>query len=1379
MTKDERQASLPRKQEPRARTRRPGRDGPGTQAGPGPRRSRGKSRRESSGPRRAAAVGAALLLCASAVSVWGVPPARASHTLDQPANFSVSVTEGTAKATWDAVQGADSYAVGHSPVGQVARGDAVEATVSGTSHTFTGLKIGTIYQFSLVAVSSGGHSQSESGLRVRVIPAYETTLMAADLSSSLAGCDASVTGKTCATTSVMADNAITHGGSDHTISKLTFSTGGDVVLQFAAAMPREFLDLRLWIGDTYYDFGEATLSGGNTGSETTATWTSGQGRSDALEGAMDIRLSAAPPHGSTLTVLQVDTGVVGCGGSGTAQCDDALTNLGFLSGDIHSQRVARLDYGIDDIVVDTAKILKVDVTPAWGSTGRNNFAGWALVVDREKQFLFADATSDTDFELVWANSGLSWTANQKVHLNWHPAWPTRTGLVVDASGRANDVVVDGGGVVHVLESAGDVGGAQTLDRPIPDAYYDGAYTWPPTEAELPYAEVGDSVVAGAAVADRAVDYVHDGTPGDGFARGSTRSSSASLVAITDDSDAEPVEAFGLQPGFSDHFGSVPDGAVTQFRVYDDDARAAPANLAATRPGSGQLGLSWDDVTGGVSHWEVQHKTTAAADQAATTAGNANTGWVSQTVASGTLTATLSGLAIGVGHDVRVRGNLLHKIFEPDVRVNGAWSSVVSATPDAPPGVPRGVAAEAGNTRVSVSWAAPAAGGAASGYDVHYTSSTMAAADAAAGSDAATEWVAVTRASATALTETVTGLTNQTQYRFRVRARNAIGSSGWAERSATPEAKPEVTLAVAPSSVEEGAKVTVTVSVSRALGTALRVPLSVSGTGATPAEPDDYTAPAAVTIPAGQMSATGTIATDEDDDASDETFTVALGMLPSGSGAVRGSPAEATVTVTDPDLPTLRIAAAPGRVEEGKPVTVIVTLSDPLAADLVVPLTFSGFGSQPAEPDDYSTLASVTIPQGQLSADGTITTSTDTDTDIDRFAVAIDAAMMPELGSTVEQISRESVDAVVTICDAVVPDCDAADPPQRTTPGPPPGGGSPGGSGSGPARKPSEERDATRVAGADRYATSLDAARRTAALSDGKLAAVVLAGGRSWTDALAAGPLAASLDGAVLLSAPDGLSDDAKAFLTQAAVSEIIAVGSAEHITDAALEALADVDSDIERIGGGSPAATAAAVARRTGRPQTLGPLLGRTAVVATDAAFADALAAGPLAASGPHPILLTGADALHPDAAAYLAAHVDHVIVMGGTAAISSAVEEQIRAIPQASRSGERPMALTRIAGADRYDTAVKLARWITTSTALEGRVCFTTDLVGVATGIDPADAAASAPLLARKCAPLVLTRPDAMPTVTASYLRRAQKLLVFGGTKAITNTALRPWTHP
>ncbi len=328
-----------------------------------------------------------------------------------------------------------------------------------------------------------------------------------------------------------------------------------------------------------------------------------------------------------------------------------------------------------------------------------------------------------------------------------------------------------------------------------------------------------------------------------------------------------------------------------------------------------------------------------------------------------------------------------------------------------------------------------------------------------------------------------------------------------------------------------------------------------------------------------------------------------------------------------------------------------------------------------------------------------------------------------------------------------------------------GGGGGGGGGGGDDDEESD-RDVVRLWGADRYATSLAVAREVAGLSDGKLSVVVLADGRSWADALTAGPLASALGGAVLLSPPDGLGDDAVAFLAEAGVSEVIAVGGVDHISDEALAALAHVDADIERISGADPFATSAAVARRIGVPDALGPLLGRTVIVVSARVFADALAAGPLAASGPHPILLVGAEGLHADVAAYIAAHADHVVIMGGPAAVTVATEDQIRAMTQANRAA-RPMGVTRLGGADRYDTAVKFASWLTGS-VLEAYACFKRDTVGLATGTDPADATASMPLLAKKCAPLVLTRPDVIPPATKSFLRNTDELLIFGGTKAI-----------
>ena len=46
--------------------------------------------------------------------------------------------------------------------------------------------------------------------------------------------------------------------------------------------------------------------------------------------------------------------------------------------------------------------------------------------------------------------------------------------------------------------------------------------------------------------------------------------------------------------------------------------------------------------------------------------------------------------------------------------------------------------------------------------------------------------------------------------------------------------------------------------------------------------------------------------------------------------------------------------------------------------------------------------------------------------------------------------------------------------------------------------------------------------------------------------------------------------------------------------------------------------------------------LGRTAVIASGEVFADALVAGPFAARGIHPVLLTPPSELHADVVAYL-----------------------------------------------------------------------------------------------------------------------------------------------
>ncbi len=125
-----------------------------------------------------------------------------------------------------------------------------------------------------------------------------------------------------------------------------------------------------------------------------------------------------------------------------------------------------------------------------------------------------------------------------------------------------------------------------------------------------------------------------------------------------------------------------------------------------------------------------------------------------------------------------------------IRVNG--------TPEAtPPGAPTGLGVEPGNKTLAVTWTAPAndGGSPVTGYHVHYTSAPTTGAGAVADSAASpqgvvvtTGWVAIDRSGTTA-SQTISGLTDGTTYRVRVRAVNAKGSGAWVFGSATATPPP--------------------------------------------------------------------------------------------------------------------------------------------------------------------------------------------------------------------------------------------------------------------------------------------------------------------------------------------------------------------------------------------------------------------------------------------------------------------------------------------------------------------------------------------------------------------------------------------------------------
>jgi ell wall binding domain 2 (CWB2)/Bacterial Ig-like domain (group 3) len=181
----------------------------------------------------------------------------------------------------------------------------------------------------------------------------------------------------------------------------------------------------------------------------------------------------------------------------------------------------------------------------------------------------------------------------------------------------------------------------------------------------------------------------------------------------------------------------------------------------------------------------------------------------------------------------------------------------------------------------------------------------------------------------------------------------------------------------------------------------------------------------------------------------------------------------------------------------------------------------------------------------------------------------------------------------------------------------------------------------RYSGADRYATAVAVA---AAL--GSPTTVLLATGTNFPDALAAGPAAAHVHGAILLTSGSSLPAETAAYLTGAPT--VYAIGGPAAAAVPSATAVVGTDRF----------ATAAAVATRFFPSSTV---VG----VATGTGFPDALAGGAQLALTGAPLLLSSSAGLPAATTAYLTADhptLTNVYVYGGTAVLGTIVANQLTA---------------------------------------------------------------------------------------------------------------------
>ena len=312
----------------------------------------------------------------------------------------------------------------------------------------------------------------------------------------------------------------------------------------------------------------------------------------------------------------------------------------------------------------------------------------------------------------------------------------------------------------------------------------------------------------------------------------------------------------------------------------------------------------------------------------------------------------------------------------------------------------------------------------------------------------------------------------------------------------------------------------------------------------------------------------------------------------------------------------------------------------------------------------------------------------------------------------------------------------------------------------------------RRAGDDRYETSLKIAERFVQESGGSVDSAVLVSGSSWSDAVVASGFAASVGAPVVLAGVDGLTDEAETFLKNVGVKNLYVVGSflLTVFNPGVLDGLSERFAKVGIISGSAPDRYiySAQVAFAMGTPGEL-PGHGRTVIVATGQNFPDALVAGGYSARGGHPVLLANEDALGDAVAAYLRdSGTQTAVIMGGKAAVAPQIEAEIKALGIKTQ---------RMAGIDRFETARKTAEFFEGKYQSSlGDSCFDRSTSGLARADVPFDAFSAGPLLAKLCAPLLLSTVKKLDTKTAAWLHaRTDQLVVFGGQSAVSDAALEP----
>jgi putative cell wall-binding protein len=294
------------------------------------------------------------------------------------------------------------------------------------------------------------------------------------------------------------------------------------------------------------------------------------------------------------------------------------------------------------------------------------------------------------------------------------------------------------------------------------------------------------------------------------------------------------------------------------------------------------------------------------------------------------------------------------------------------------------------------------------------------------------------------------------------------------------------------------------------------------------------------------------------------------------------------------------------------------------------------------------------------------------------------------------------------------------------------------------------KEVLRIFGNDRIKTAVTLSEKTFTTAD----AVVIATAYNFPDALAAAPLAHALSAPILLVNKDTVPDAVISEIERLGAQEAYIVGGEGVISAAVEDQLKGLGLSVERIAGVDRYDTAVQIAYK------LSDILGVTsfekAYIATGENFPDALAAGGVAAKVSCPILLVKKDYIpYVVKQAIEELGITQTYILGGVGAVSSSVESNL----------PNP---TRLAGKDRYETAVRIAEHAVQDLGFDSSAIY------VATGLNYPDALAAGACVAKTANPILLVKTDEVPQSVVDFIASHSEIIkirIVGGTGAVSST--------